>query len=384
MNSLAKELAKHCNYAYEGITGIEDSTKKNALIISHELKKGGAPIVLLDLIDGLTEEYNITLISMEDGALRDLFLARGIDVVIGNLLTFSLCDKRIWTKFDFVLANTILSYSFMACFQNTSVSVLWWLHEPELLFRSTYGRCIPFGILSDNIRVLPVTIETQKCIKKYYGIESKILHMGIEDKYAGESERIDDKVRFFQPAKFQRIKGQDILAQAIMSLPREYMERSEFYFAGMRDDGQPEYYELISKLSVAFPNVYMLGEQSREEIYDYYQQIDCVVAPSRADATPTTIVEGMMFRKVALCSDATGISNYLEDGVNGYVFPSEDVEALKNKIMYIIDNRNDLDSLRDKGRDIYLQDFEISVARLHLKQMVSELECLTKGDGYEA
>lgn len=374
MEIVLRELKKASKKVYESNKKSAIPAKKNALVVSHELKRGGAPLVLLEMIDLLLEDYNVTLISIEDGELRDSFLECGIDVLVGNILSYAKCPKGVWHSFDLVFLNTILTHSFLACFQNTNVPVLWWLHEPELLFQATYGRCIPFGVLSDNIRVLPVTRETQQCIRKYYGIQTDILHMGLADRFSGEFPREDGKVRFFQPAKFQQVKGQDIMAQAIIALPAEYMSKTEFYFAGCEDDKNPEYYQLIEKLSVALPNVFMLGERSREEIYDYYQQVDCIVAPSRADATPTTIVEGMMFHKITLCSNATGISKYLEDGISGYIVEAENVSQLRDKIMYIVDHKEEWDKVKDAGRSIYLQQFEKNQVKEQLSGIIMKMD----------
>lgn len=348
----------------------DSAEKKNILLVSHCLDRGGAPLVLLELVDFFMEKYNVVFVSQDDGELAKEYRDKGLDIYIGRAIDYSVCGEEVWESFDAVFLNTLLSYGFTCFFQNRHVPVLWWLHEPEILFKNTYGRMIHFALLSKNIKILSVTQDTQDCVKKYYSVASDIFHMGLKDKYVGVRMREDEMVRFFMPAKFQMIKGQDILAQAILSLPPEYIERTEFVFAGPKDEAQPEYYELISKLSVACANVKMLGEITKDEVYEWYLESDCVIAPSRADATPTTIVEGMMFGKLCLCSDATGISRYMTDGVDGCVFKSQDIEALKEKIMYVVDNFEQLDFMRDNGRQIFLKHFEREKIESVLEEML--------------
>lgn len=349
----------------------ESKKAKSMLLVSHTLERGGAPLVLLELIDWFKLNFDIVFISMNDGDLREEYLDKGLSINIGNSITYAACPTELWDAFDVVFLNTIVSHWFLPIFQNRKVPVLWWLHEPEILFQSTFGRIIHFSLLSNNIKILSVTKETAALVQKYYGVETELLHMGLEDRYVGEVQREDKKVRFFMPAKFQAIKGQDIAAQAIMELPPQYLEKAEFIFAGARDNTQPEYYELISKLAIAVPSVVMLGEISKKEVYDWYQHVDCVIAPSRTDATPTTIVEAMMFRKICACSTGTGISRYLNNGVNGFVFQADDVQALKDTLMYVIEHYEELDSIRDGGRKVYLEQFERGKVEKVLENCIS-------------
>lgn len=343
---------------------------KNMLLVSHTLERGGAPLVLLELIPFFQQEYNIVFVSISDGDLREEYLQCGVDIYIGNSVNYANCASGLWNAFDLVFLNTLISYTYLPLFLNRNVRVLWWLHEPELLFDRMYHMMIHFALLSSNIRILSVTAETAACVKKYYGLESQVLHMGLEDKYRGDVKREDTKVRFFIPAKFQMIKGQDILAQAILDLSPEYQDKAEFVFAGARDLNQPEYYDLISKLSIALPNVVMLGEISKEEVYRWYEQVDCILAPSRADATPTTIVEGMMFSRLCVCSSATGISRYITNGSDGYVFQTESTEELRKMLVYIIENYRSMDGIREKGREIYLKHFERSAVEKILCELM--------------
>lgn len=364
------QIEKYSSMVYHAEKKSEKAKSKNMLLVSHTLERGGAPLVLLELVPFFQREYNVIFISIEDGELREEYLQCGLDIHIGYSVNYAKCDALIWDSFDLVFLNTIVSHIFLPLFLNRDVRVLWWLHEPEMLFRNTFNKIIHFALLSKNIKILSVTAETASFVKKYYGLESQLLHMGLEDKYIGEKEKDNNKVRFLIPAKFQMIKGQDIMAQAILNLPPEYHGKAEFIFAGAKDNGQPEYYDLISKLSIALESVTMLGEISKDEVYQWYEKVDCVLAPSRADATPTTIVEGMMFNKLCACSTAAGISKYMTTGINGYVFPTEDVEALKELLIFIIDNYESMDEIRARGREIYLEHFERSAVERRLCELL--------------
>lgn len=86
---------------------------------------------------------------------------------------------------------------------------------------------------------------------------------------------------------------------------------------------------------------------------ELYYDVDVVVAPSREDATPATIVEGLMYHKICLCSSGTGVSRYLKDGWNGYVFENRNEDDLKNKLEYIVCNYKEQEQVRERGREVY-------------------------------
>ena len=91
----------------------------------------------------------------------------------------------------------------------------------------------------------------------------------------------------------------------------------------------------------------------REKLLELYYDMDVVIAPSREDATPATIVEGLMYHKICVCSSGTGVSRYLEDGRNGFVFENKNVDDLSDKLEYIVCNFEKLGKLREQGRSVY-------------------------------
>ena len=99
---------------------------------------------------------------------------------------------------------------------------------------------------------------------------------------------------------------------------------------------------------------------SREEIEKAYRDdIDIVVCASRSETMSIVITEGMMHRKICITSKNAGIIDYIEDGVNGYAFTSDDYEELSDKMKWIIEKYGSLNDVRDKARNTYLQNFTI-------------------------
>ncbi len=372
LSSIKKELRKYASISHE--VDSPEEGKPIMLAFTHLLNRGGAPLVLMDLLEYLKNTYCVIVISQEEGVLWEEFNRKGFDIYVGKIDVFSGVNSGTWKLADYAFFNSIASNDMIECFQNTSVPVIWWIHEPEEFFEFYADRIDSFSHLSSNFRILSVSEKTKECVKKYFGVDSELFKLGIKDEYGGATDEEHEKIRFFMPSAFIQIKGIDILAQAIINLPESYRLKAEFYFAGPMVDNDRTYYDIIEKLSEAFPEtVGLLGEMSREEIYAVYSQCDCVLATSRMDATPTTIVEGMMFEKLCICSDACGISRSMTNGVDGFIFPSENIEALTELLKWVIDNYDKCTEIRKRGRKLFLDSFDSKNTSIKIDRIMDGL-----------
>ena len=101
-----------------------------------------------------------------------------------------------------------------------------------------------------------------------------------------------------------------------------------------------------------------------------YSKIDVVVSASRSDMLPTVIAEGMMNQLVVVTSDATGMADYIEDGYNGFVFQSENVRMLTEKMEYIVQNFSQLDHVKENARKTYEKFFTNSQFKKNLEDIM--------------
>lgn len=87
-----------------------------------------------------------------------------------------------------------------------------------------------------------------------------------------------------------------------------------------------------------------------DEIYSY---IDVVLNPSRQDTGPIVVTEGMMYSKVCVTTNVTGMAQYIEDGKNGFICNVEDPDSLHQKISWIISHKDELNKIRKNARLTY-------------------------------
>lgn len=347
--------------------------QKKMLVIVPDLKLSGAMTVLMEMLElPYWSNYDFYIISSADGEYRDKVLDLGANLVIRPFVYCSPGYRKILQEaFDCIFINSATCYYYVYYFLNTNAKVLWWFHETKTQLENMQKEFLNLNLLSSNIHIGGVTPAVLQGIEQMYGKQIQLLSMPVKDQsLLAPKEGNKEEVIFFIPAALTYIKGQDILVKAITMLPEEYQKKAKFYFCGYSLPGQAEYGETIQKAIQVLPNAEFLGMLDKSEVYQWYQKCDCVIAPSRVDATPTTIVEAMMFQKLCIVSDATGISRFMQDCVNGFVFQSENVQELFKRIILVIAEKEKLAGIAQAGRYIYEDHFSEEIIMEQLAEIM--------------
>ncbi|MGO0906034.1 glycosyltransferase [Clostridioides difficile] len=375
------------NFPYEfNIYNDESSNHKNnngrnILIISHELSMTGAPITLQYVVKALIKngDYPVVL-SPKDGKLKDEFLMEGIPVIIDD----SIYGTNQWINyaenFDVIIVNTIVQYLNIVELSKTSLPTLWWIHDAREGYELYMKDILPKNIGS-NINAYCAGIYAKNVLNDYRdSYDPKVLLYGLPDfsKYLPETlnyrlEDIDDKLVFVTVGTIEKRKGQDVFSKAISSMPKSYIERCKFIFIGKKvsDD---IYNSIIDTKNKFSKNIELIDEVKRSDIIDIFKQATCIVCSSRDDPMPVFMTEGMMMSKICICSENTGTATLIEDGINGFVYNNNDYKELLQKIMYVIDNSNNLDSLMEESRKTYEKYFSMDVFDENLLNIIDSIE----------
>ncbi len=344
--------------------------ERSLLVFVPDLDLNGAQTALFNLLRLFTESgYGPVIVSPADGAFRKKYTGEGYHVFIRNNAATSRTLRDHFSGYDLVLLNSSSVQPYAFCFINKEVPVFWWIHETREQLERTQQIPNPL-LLGDNFHILCVSPKVSEGIHESFGAESDLLSPPIPDKKALSPLPLTDRVRFFMPAAYTPIKGQDILLDAVSSLPPEYIERSEFILCGYRLPACSKYYEDIKKLAAALPNVHMLDELDAEEMLKEYEKADCIVAPSRVDSLNSTVAEAMMCRRLVLVSSDAGISAYLKDCVNGFIFTNKD--ELFKRLLLIISDVGSLQPIADRGRVCYEELFTPPVVAETLRLLLKK------------
>lgn len=350
---------------------------KKVLVLLPCLEAAGGIGVLRNFLElQKNNNWNITIVSGLEGEMRESLEELGIPVMVEPDMKSEKFLQSIQEQYDEVFINTLQMIPFVEWLSGKNIPVHWWIHEPPTYFRLYQQMISPqfWQRLKRNVRVYAAGQLVHDYILDTYGYDSKVLNFGVKDAAddAVSEHRItrEDKISFLLPSfYFDPIKGQDILLKALMQLPRPYLERAEFFFMGHVEEDMMPVYKIIKALEQQWGNVHYLFPVKHDKMLEIMQEMDCLIAPSREDATNACIVEGMMLSRLCICSDQTGVSRYLQDCQSAFVFPSENIEELVKRILIVIDMQGELEGIAAAGRQVYEQVFSENIFRNRVSEL---------------
>lgn len=344
---------------------------KDVLLISHQLSRTGGPKVILEMAKVLVKNnYFPVVLSPEDGPLKQEFLDLGVTVIIdSNCQVENFLFERFARNFDLVVVCTLACGWAIKQLNNSLAPVLWWIHEGSMGL-SAFQSLIPQQI-AQNIHIYCGGEYSKRIIQTTIKNKIDVLLYGVEDELQKNEVCKDSYINFITAASVERRKGQDILIEAIKKMPSEYQAKCKFTIIGKVLEANVG--EMINTFAEKMDNVTFLKSVPLPELMKLYQNMDVLIAPSRDDPMPVVVTEGLMLKKICLCSSNCGTADYIEDGKNGFVFESENKDELAQKIMYIIDNFETLDSVRLAGRKIYEKYFTLDIFEKNILKIMEEI-----------
>ena len=282
--------------------------EKSILVFSHQLSRTGAPIVLLDLVRIMKKEgYKVAVISFMDGSLKEEYKKEGIPVLVYNskYINEELIDV-LSRYFGTWFINTLVLWTFVAYAKNRHIKVIWWMHENEQFYQIMQKEYCKL-VKTKNMRFLAAGPYVQRMISTYMNTESEILNFGVKEERGTDAIQAyyneHNIVRFLLAGTLSSLKGIDVLAEAIRTLPEVYHERSEYIFVGNMSTAEEGILEDLLTLDNEYDNVKIYDSLNHDDIYRLYDKVSVVVVPSRLEPTSAVAVEGLMKRKICICTD---------------------------------------------------------------------------------
>lgn len=352
-----------------------DMKKKNILLLSQDLTLGGPALALFHMAEVLKRNgYDVTVGSMLDGPLRETISENAIPVIVDENMQIGTMKDCDWVKqFSLILCSTINFYFFLSD-RFTEIPTIWWLHD-SLFFYDGVEKQILQQLDRTNLKVISVGPVPQQAMQKFVpDLKISPLLYGVADKCSGirqKKKETEDKIRFITIGYIEARKGQDLLVKAIQNIPVDLREKAVFYFVGQNTSVMAK--QLIEQTK-DIPEIQITGPVDRLTINRVLEQSDMMICPSREDPMPTVAAEAMMHGVPCLVSDATGTATYLRDGEDGFVFASENLEELKKKIIYCINNAEKLAKIGGEARKVYESIFSMNTFEQKLMDIIENIQ----------
>jgi glycosyltransferase involved in cell wall biosynthesis len=198
-----------------------------------------------------------------------------------------------------------------------------------------------------------------------------IIHCGVDPALFAPVSHTAPGRRLLYVGRLAAAKGLPILLESLAMLVRSHPDIILTVVGDGPDRKTLE--QMASQLGLA-NNVNFVGYQSQAEVRAQMQQTDVFVMSSFAEGIPVVLMEAMAAGVPVVATQIAGISELVENGINGYLVPPGDIDTLTERIETLLTHSQIRKQFGTAGRATVERDFNINreVTRLHCV-MVSAL-----------
>ena len=335
---------------------------KFALICDQTEKHGGRERVACDLCNGLSSFYDVYLINLWKNScaytlcenVHTVYLhnrkQRKRYVLWGNVRKLRRFLKE--EKIDVILCEgmTAVLETFLAT-RGLSVKLLYREHNGIKIRRQEansgsiknlyYQRVLQFIVNRHMATIIALTEgEFQNYRKMMHVSKDKLAiipHFAAEELFCKDETYDDSAHSIITVGRIVWLKGYEYLAE---TAEKVFARHPDWHWDIYGGDGEEEYARFIQDL--IFENrlenhVFLKGPC--DHIYDMYSKYGIFVMTSRYEAFGMVLLEAKAKKLPIVSFDVkSGPSDIIRDGVDGYLVPPFDTDAMAEKICYLIEH----------------------------------------------
>lgn len=369
--------------------------KKSILYIITKSVWGGAAKYVFDLSKNLSGEFNISLAAGGEGKLYQKI--RKTDIPYYKISNF----QRTVNPFkDFFAFFEILSLLFQLkpdiIHTNSSKSggiagLAGWIYKVisskdiKLVF-TAHGWAVnedrpkwQIGLIKLSSKLTSFFYDKIICVSEYdkktaikHKLAAKnkltVIHNGIDIdniKFLSKEEAQKKLINKTSPlvigtiAEWTKNKGLIYLLKAIKEL-----KNKEFDLILIGSGENPDKTEM-EKLTKENKNIHLI--EYIPNAVKYLKAFDIFILPSLKEGLPYTIIEAMSAEIPIIASDVGGISEMIIDQKTGFLIKSKNPKVIKEKIEYILNNKDKTETIVKKAEKKAIQEFS-------LNQMINKIK----------
>lgn len=191
--------------------------------------------------------------------------------------------------------------------------------------------------------------------------------IGLDIDWYGLAPLPDNGINFLCIARLLREKGLREFALAASIVKNKYPE-SLFHLVGQTDpspDGIP--LDEVKQWQVEGCIEY-LG--SAKDVRPCIANAHIFVLPSYHEGMPRTVLEAMSMGRPILTTDVPGCRETVIPGENGWLVPKADAEALAEKMIWFIENRDQWQRMGQRSREMAEERFDVHTINRQLMQIM--------------
>jgi len=353
----------------------------NILFIGHEATYTGAPLVLLYLIQWLSTNTlsNIFLILLRGGSLLPEYskVSHVLCLKQGYVPPFEVISNFVQDP-GLIYVNSVISAELIEILTKFKKPIITHVHELDKQIRMAVDNQTMESLAKNSSSIIAVSDPVAQNLMQSYGCQEekiKVVHDFIKlnskikcDKEVLRSSLnlpIDGRIVVGCGFDVWR-KGVDIfvnVAQAVLSAS----EKSDIYFIWVGELSPPLDGSSLGNLVKS--NLYkgrILFPGFSINPRDYFYAADIFLLPSREDPFPLVALEACECSLPVICFEKSGgMPEFIRSGA-GYVVPFEDVEAMAERVNFLLTHDEVRKSMGNSAREKLLKSHisEIAIPKI--------------------
>jgi len=214
-------------------------------------------------------------------------------------------------------------------------------------------------LIDSRCRLFGVSNVSAGRLKQVRNIKQEIacIHNGLESRPIKKYLK-DDVLKVLNVGYLGSIKNQAMLLMALALAIDTGVKNIRLYLVGR--EGETGYagklLDLAKSLSIT-ESIRFEGFHSDPE--KYYDMCDVFVLASTVESLPLVILEAMRVGMPVISTDVGGVSEQINNGVNGYLVAPGDIKAMSEKLIFFAKNGRQIEEFGSNGYDIFTRDFAI-------------------------
>src|SRR3972149_7758407 len=184
-----------------------------------------------------------------------------------------------------------------------------------------YKNLVRFGVNPEKIILHTVGIDVNK----------------FSYRYQSTADKSTNTIKIITVARLVEEKGLKYGIQAISKLLKRNPELNLEYHIVGEGELEGDLRKLVKELSLE-EVVCFIEPMDQEEIIGKMQQAHIFILPSIAEALPVVLMEAQAVGLPVVATSVGGVSQVIIDGKSGFLVPERDVDALAEKIEYLIEH----------------------------------------------
>lgn len=229
----------------------------------------------------------------------------------------------------------------MACKMHPYIVSAWGSDIYEFPKSSSLNKWLLKRILNSCDAVCSTSKDMAREIKNYYSRDIVLTPFGVDtDKFKCITPIFTKKYTTIGIAKgLEKIYGINYLIDAFTNLCKEWNE-DDLRLMIVGDGSERENLEKLCRDNKIQSQVNFVGRVSNNEVPKYLNNMDIVCFPSLSESFGVAAIEAGACKRPVVASNVGGLKEVIIDNSTGYLVGAQNSEDIKEKIKFILQNKN--------------------------------------------